>query len=333
MRRALSGLALSAAVAAVVVAGGGTAAGSAPRGFHPETAAAFGARDIWLLGGSTLLRSTDAGRHFVRLRLPRDLRHSSIVFANARDGFASAPGALFSTHDGGESWHQSLAGEKLGFGVGGGYAYAVTRAHGLERSLVSRDAWRLILPLKTGYQAGIAAHGTHVWLVGAPWRKYRDTIRMSTNRGRTFTSRTGPCSAELPGSIESPGGGVLWAVCPTGMMASLSVSTNAGRTFARRSFFEPNGHGRPQLTNDGQVALFGPRAAVLDGGYAPLLRTTDNGRHWRRVQQPGQIRAVRFLRAATSRVGIALVQTRESGPLELWRTADAGRSWHTVPVP
>lgn len=341
MRRLLLGLALAAALAAVVVGRGGTATRTASRGFHPETAAAFGARDIWLLGGSTLLRSTDAGRHFMRLGLPRDLRNRSgavpsITFANSHDGFASARGWLFSTHDGGESWHRSLAGDKLLFAaaVGGGYAYAFTPRHGLERSPVSRDRWRLVLPLRQVYPVGIAARGSRVWLVGPPWHRYMDTIRLSTNRGRTFTSRTGPCFGHLGGRIESPGGGVLWAVCSSGMMADLSVSTTSGRTFAGRSFSENGGHGRPSLTNAGEVAPFTPRIAVLDGGYAPLLRTTDNGKHWRRVRQPERIYALRYLHATTRRVGLALVQTRRSsGPLELWRTTDAGRSWHAIPLP
>jgi hypothetical protein len=140
MRRLLLGLTL-AAVAAAVAAEAGGATGSIPRGFRPDTAAAFGARDVWLLGGKTLLRSTDGGRHFARARLPRHLWSGSgtiprLAFADSHDGYAYAAGWLFSTHDGGESWHRSLAGDELGFTVGGGYAYAFIRRRGLERSPV-----------------------------------------------------------------------------------------------------------------------------------------------------------------------------------------------------
>ncbi|MGH3009189.1 MAG: hypothetical protein ACRDLM_07275 [Gaiellaceae bacterium] len=66
MRRVLLSLGLAAALAVLIAAPSGSATGSIPRGFRPEAAAAFGTRDIWLLGGTTLLRSTDAGRHFTR---------------------------------------------------------------------------------------------------------------------------------------------------------------------------------------------------------------------------------------------------------------------------
>jgi photosystem II stability/assembly factor-like uncharacterized protein len=342
MRRLFLGLALATAVAAVAADAGGSETGSMiPTGFRPEAAAAFGPRDIWLLGGTTLVRSTDAGRHFTRVRLPRHLWNGSgtvptIVFADSHDGYAYGTGWLFSTHDGGRRWHRSLAGDELGFTVGGGYAFAVTRRHGLERSPVARDAWRLVLSLRTVYPIGLAARGSRVWLIGPPWhpRRNLDTIRLSANRGRTFTKRTGPCYSGLGGGLVPAGGDVVWAVCPSGMMAGLALSTNNGRTFSIRSFHDPGGVRQPGLTNAAEVAPFTPRIAILDGGYGPLLRTIDDGKHWKRVRQPGGIEQLYWMDATTHRVGLVLVQTRTaSGSVQLWRTTDAGASWQRVPTP
>jgi hypothetical protein len=338
MRRLLLGLTL-AAVAAAVAAEAGGATGSIPRGFRPDTAAAFGARDVWLLGGKTLLRSTDGGRHFARARLPRHLWSGSgtiprLAFADSHDGYAYAAGWLFSTHDGGESWHRSLAGDELGFTVGGGYAYAFIRRRGLERSPVSRDDWHLVLPLRTVYPVGLAARGSRVWLVGPPSHRRRgvDTIRSSSDRGLTFAERAGPCFAQFDGRLSAAGGGVVWAVCPSGMMAALKVSTNNGRSFSIQSFHDPGGVKRPSLTNGAAIAPSTPRVAVLDGGGdGPLLRTTDDGKRWARVRQPAKINQLFWIDTTSRRVGLALVQV-SSGREQLWRTTDAGASWHVVPL-
>jgi photosystem II stability/assembly factor-like uncharacterized protein len=342
MRRLLLALALAALVAVVAIGPVGSATGSLPHGFHPDTAAAYGTRDIWLLGGTTLLRSTDAGRHFTKARLPQHLWSGrgtvpSLVFANARDGYvySYASGWLFSSHDGGQSWHRSYPGNELGFTVGGGHVFVFMRgSRGLERSLVSRDSWRLVKPLKTVYPIGLAARGSRVWLLGPPWRRpqYSDTIRLSDNHGRTFAKRTGPCEAQFDGRLASVGRGVVWAVCPTGMLAGLWVSTNNGHSFSSRSFHEQGGHGLPILTNAAWVAPASSRVAVLSsGGGGALLRTTDTGHHWSHVPGTAGIQQVFWLGFANARVGAAVVETRGGGS-SLWRTTDAGASWHVVPI-
>ncbi len=328
MRGALPALALAAIVGAFAT---GAATGSIPQRFRADTAAAYGKSDVWLLGGTALLRSSDAGRHFVRVGFPKHLWGArgvvpSLVFADARDGYAYSAHGLFSTHDGGETWRRSLRAEPLGFAVGGGHAFAYEPGRGLERSPVSLDRWRLVLPLRTIYPVGLAAAGSRVWLIGPPWRRHLDTIRLSDDHGRTFVRRPGPCFPELGGRLEAAGRGVIWAVCPSGMMAGLSLSTDDGRSFSVQSFHEPGGESRPSLTNAGEVAPFTPRIAVLDGGSGPVLRTTDEGRHWKPVHQPGRIDQLRWLDATTRRVGWALVASK------LWRTTDAGASWRAVTV-
>lgn len=335
MRRLLIGIALGVALIAVTAASSG--AKSSP--FRPETAASVGTKFIWVLGSDGLLRSTDGGRTFARVSAPpvgSQVTVPSLVFANAEDGFAYVWGTtgLYATHDGGRSWHRAgPVGKVFALAVGGGDVY-LAAGNTLERSPVSRDAWRK-LPLSVSTQRlYLAALGTHVWLLSGPrHRPDYDTIRISSDRGRSFAARKGPCLAELGGRLSPAGGGVVWAVCPTGMMAMLSLSTNGGRSFAIRSFHDPGGTHQPALTNGGEIAPASPRMAVLyGGGNGALHRTTDSGRHWTRVAGTGGLEEVFTLGFSTSRDGIMLATTRSHSRAQLWRTTDGGASWHVVPL-
>jgi len=347
MRIALALASAGAVAAAATVAYGRGAAQGVPRGFHPETAAALGAHDLWVLGeyrcGSTrcqaLVRSTDAGKHFTRAALPPLPSQGALPtlrFANARDGFAYVPfeSPLYATHDGGSSWQRAgPTGHVVAFALGGGEAYVIARRV-LERSRVGGNAWRKATVSVSRLPVSLAARGSNVWFLGPPRRRPDfDTIAISSDRGRTFaTRRTGPCLSELGGTLVPAADGVVWAVCPSGMMAGLALSRNDGRSFSIRSFHDPGGVHRPVLTNGARIAPASPRVAVLSGGGGgPLLRTTDAGRRWSGVPRTGRIQEVFWLAFTTRRVGAAVMQT---GPQteQLWRTTDGGKSWRSVPI-
>jgi hypothetical protein len=348
MRIALA-LALACAVAVVATAAYGRgAAGGIPRGFNPEVAAAVGTGNLWVLGVhrcgqnycNALVRSTDAGKHFRRVGLPSLPSQGSaptLVFASARDGFAYVENAtpLFVTRDGGESWHREGPNRSVtAFATAGGYAYLVAGRHRVERSRVARSAWRRV-PLTTSHRPfSLAARGSDVWFLGPP-RHHPDfdTVALSSNHGLTFTPRKGPCLAELGGTLVPTDGGVVWAVCPSGMMAELALSTNGGRSFpAIRSLHDPGGNRLPAVINSAQIAAASAHVAVLSrGGGGSLLRTVDTGRHWRSVPGTARIREVFWLGFTTSRVGAALVQVN-AGPTQLWRTTDGGATWHPTPI-
>jgi hypothetical protein len=326
-------------MAAVATAAYGRgAAGGVPRGFQPETAAAVGTHDLWVLGDRALLRSTDGGKHFVRVARPPLQSQGTVPtleFANIRDGFAYVwgSGPLYVTHDGGSSWHRAgPEGHVRAFAAGGGDAY-VAVGHVLERSPVGRNAWRRITAFAPRSPVSLAARASDVWFLGQPRRRPDfDTIALSSDRGRTFVARKGPCLSELGGTLVPTAGGVVWAVCPTGMMAGLVLSTDGGHSFSIRSFHDPGGIHRPALTNGARIAAASARVAVLSGGGGgPLLRTTDAGRRWSRVPRTARIREVFWLAFTTRRVGAAVIQT---GPRteQLWRTTDGGATWHSVPI-
>src|SRR5690348_6246653 len=120
-----------------------------------------------------------------------------------------------------------------------------------------------------GYSVSLAADGSRVWLLGTQ-RHHRkndsDEIALSRDRGADFVSRPGPCLEELGGRLAPAGSRVVWAVCPTGMMAKLSLSRNGGRSFPSvLSFHDPVALRQPALTNGAELAPFTSRIAVLYG--------------------------------------------------------------------
>lgn len=347
MRFALA-LAVAGAVAAATSPGSGhDAALRVPRGFSPETAAAVGTKDVWVLGeynrngtgAGGLARSTDGGKHFRRVVAPPTTGPGTvpaIVFANARDGFAyvgyGTP--LYATHDGGHIWRREGPNRHVeAFALAGGYAYLLAGRHRVARSRVGRNAWQKLALRVSHRPFSLAARGSDVWSMGPPGhRPDSDTIELSSDRGRTVTTRRGPCLNELGGTLVPAGSGVVWAVCPTGNMGELLLSKNGGRSFPTvSSVHDPGGLRQPALVNSAAIAAASPRVAVLSrGANGAFLRTTDTGRRWNVVRGTASIRGVFWLGFSTSRVGAAVVQTRSG--TQLWRTTDAGATWHSVRI-
>lgn len=329
-----------------------------PHGFNAGTAAAVGTRDLWVLGDyrcgrsfcSALIRSSDGGRHFRRVAappLPSQGGDPTLVFANARDGYAYtwAQSPLYVTHDGGLSWQRALGRSTIAVAVGGHTVYVVSvdcskagcRRFQLRRSGVSRTAWHtLALPARIGRLTSLAVRGSRLWLLGnTNTLRHFDRLVWSTNGGRTFTVQSGPCFADLGGRLVPAGDGVVWAICPSGMMAALELSTDGGRVFPLdRSFHDPGGLHQPPLTNGAEIAAGSPRDAILyTGAQGPFLHTTDRGLHWTRVRQTARFGQVFWLAFTTRRVGAAIVETRRSGNRgELWRTTNGGTTWQNVPL-
>jgi hypothetical protein len=347
MRFALAlGLAGAVAVVATAAYGRGDARG-VPHGFRPESAAAVGTRDLWVLGAyrcgsnycNALVRSIDAGEHFARVGLPSLPAQGAlptIMFANARDGFAYVEGAtpLFATYDGGENWHRAGPNRSVdAFAAGGGYAYLLAGRHRVERSRLGGNAWRHLALTVSHRPFSLVARGADVWFLGLPrHRPDFDTVARSSDHGRSFTSQRGPCLSELGGKLVPAPGGVVWAVCPTGNMGELALSTNDGRSFPKiRSAHDPGGLRQPGLVNSAQIAPASAHIAVLDrGAGGALLRTTDTGRRWATVPRTARIQQLFWFAFTTRRVGDALVQTRNQ--TQLWRTMDSGATWHPVAI-
>jgi hypothetical protein len=223
------------------------------------------------------------------------------------------------------------------FAVAGGEVYAIFSRNRLERSPVSTGSWHAVkLPVKFRFIVSLTAEARRVWLLGAK-RNVRtgDVTLRSADRGATFAPTRGPCIPELGGTLVPAGGGVVWAVCPSGMMAGLALSTNDGRTFpGDSSFHDPGGLHLPLLTNGAAIVPRSTHAAVLyQGAQGPLYRTTDLGRRWTRVRDTARFGQALWLDFTTSKVGAALFTGRSNeNDASLWRTTDGGATWHLRPI-
>jgi hypothetical protein len=323
-------------VAALVAALG---AHGAARPFQPQWLAPVSASEFWLGGSGTVLHTFDRGRHLSRLPAPP--ASSAVRFANSRDGFAySWHAPLYTTHDGGRSWHRAAPRGVLAFAASGGTAYAVTGRCAedgtcleirLERSPVSRNAW-LSSPMPFAQPQpnfNLAAWHSNVWLFGGSASgRYQltDLLARSTNGGRTFLTRTIECYAELGAELEPVSSRVVWAFCPTGLQGVASRSSDGGATF--KPLHIPRCC--PNSTSLGPVT---ETIAVVsaNAGGSHLLRTTDGGATWRPARTPSNVVDWgSFFFDHSS--GFALASVTRTGRIELLGTADAGASWHRIPI-
>lgn len=321
--------------------------------FSPMSFTAVSEDEFWLLGTYpcssrgrcfTILHTSDGGKSFSRLDAPQ-LPLSGIVpnlrFADSRDGYAyvqGAGGVLYSTHNGGVSWERLSIGTVLSFATGGGNVYLVTghcttqgcSTYRFQRSPVSIDQWTTAEPpIDLGASiVNLSAHGSNVWLlgtVGSEGRMQHDTLARSADGGRTWSTGPGPCFPDLGGNLEPTSSDVVWAICPTGMMAGAWRSTDGGVTF--------NPLKTRGLVNSADLAPASDTVAVLaaNGAAAPLLRTTDGGASWSVVRGTRKAAFWPFVGFTDTSVGAAIVALPDAKTNLLWRTSDGGKTWFDVP--
>jgi photosystem II stability/assembly factor-like uncharacterized protein len=332
-----------------------------PVGFVPQSFTAISDSDYWVLGSvpcpggrcTAIARTTDGGASFSSVRAP-DLQNvgaagaqPNLRFADHDDGWAFVNGdggAFYVTHDGGASWHHVGRRSLIAFATGGGYVYAVTArctpdscsAFRFERAPVSLDAWTTsVMPFPPDSPVlDLSAHGTSVWVLatraGQVGGSRYDVLAHSTDAGKSFTVGDGPCFPGLGGTLAPSSANVLWAVCPTGMMAGAARSIDCGVTFAPL-------HLQNEIPNSTALAPASDESALLiinAGGATPLL-TTDAGAHWTTPRAPVGATAWAWAGFTDAETGAAIVQTRydTAGRVQLqqlWRTTDGGSSWSVV---
>jgi photosystem II stability/assembly factor-like uncharacterized protein len=288
-------------------------------------------------------RTADGGRSFTRVAAPRGLPTEgttpTLRFADARDGFVRVPfswGAFWSTHDGGATWQRLRSPNVVAFTTAGRNVYAVTArcttqtcsgyhfAHGPASAARWRESPLPFVP--DGPVIDVAVRGRTIWLLGTRARMrlpYHDVLARSTDGGRTFVTGDGPCTPGLGGDLEPSSARVVWAVCPTGMMAGASRSTDGGVTFKPLQ--------TPSLVNAARLAPASDQTAVLaaNGAGRPLYRTTDGGATWRPLRLPGNDTVWNDVVFTDARTGTALVQIGERSAA-IWRTTDGGATWSRI---
>jgi photosystem II stability/assembly factor-like uncharacterized protein len=336
------------------------AGGPPPSTFDPISFTAVSASDYWLLGAApcatgecpSIVRTADGGGSFVSLPAPASpiagtAGVTTLRFATLLDGYAfGGPlGPFWDTHDGGEHWSQPGLRGVEAFGIGNGYVFAATSICGtgscpgfaLRRSSIGSDDWTdLALPpaAATAGSVSMTVHGASVWVMVTTSTSTTPSkvIWRSTDSGTSFTSETAPCIPGLGGTAQASSTSVLWAVCPTGMMASSFRSVNGGASWSSIA--------TPEMPNSARIAPAGDTVAVVStGSTGELLRTSDGGTSFVRVRGafPGFWAFLGFTDTSTGS-GLLVLSTQASKtphvPAEqLWRSTDGGVDWHPVTFP
>jgi photosystem II stability/assembly factor-like uncharacterized protein len=340
-----------------------------PSGFDPVSFTAISGSDFWLLGDApcsnpvctSIVRTTDGGAQFVGIPAPAVALEvgesstgiSTLRFADALDAYAYGSGGNFwDTHDGGAHWTQPtfLDGRSLlAFGTGAGYAFALVGSCSAQsgnctgltllRSPVSSDQWSaLALPVTSASgPATMTIHGADLWISVSTGANQPDQLLLAgTSSGAHFTTSASPCFAGLGGSVQATSADVLWAVCPTGMMAEALRSTDGGATWEHLSLgqADPNN----ELENSAILAPTSDSTAVLEpASQGELLRTTDGGSTWKTVSTGTSAGFWSWIGFTDANTGAAL-QTESTPPAnwpwpngpsdeKLWRTSDGGATW------
>lgn len=341
-----------------------------PRQIGPVAASFVSATDGYLLGITlsdcaasaaskiVLRETTDGGLHWTALpapaaswggvapdgngNIPAD-GVTSLLFANARDGWVYGPG-LWATHDGGATWRlvatRGRAVQRMA--VTGGRVLASLESCDpvdvscdgpqtwvAETSPASRDAWQpvpgaaagpvLTAQAGTGYAVSpsVGPPGTDVAMLSGP-----------ADGSARWVSRPLPCQ---PGAIALTAVTtvhLLLACAQLGMHPAttyLYSSPDAGAHWTRFAVLGLyDGASAIRQAPDGTVLL----AGIYDG----VELSRDGGRTWTRpaaVDDSGSVQGGGQLAAdlVTSEDGYAIGWL---GPL--WVTRDAGRTWTQVPV-
>jgi photosystem II stability/assembly factor-like uncharacterized protein len=287
---------------------------------------------------TSLVRTTDGGRSFVGVPAPKaavSVNEASresvreVRFADGTNGWTFGAG-LWATHDGSRTWNRvGLDGDVSDLAAASGRAWLILghctpsqgcSSYDLLTSPVDADHWtRVTTPKPLGGDAAPPALAVQDGAVYLHTFTPDHSIYASHDGGRTFNSHPGPCSPGLGGSLTGTPT-ALWAVCGTGMQADLLRSTDGGAHFAEVP--------HPTVSNGVKLAAANTLTAVI-GDSADLLRTTD-GAHWASVHDAGEGTWL-FIGFTTPTVADAIFQS-PTGPAQLLRTTDSGRTWQPVDI-
>ena len=330
----------------------------APTGsFTPLSVSAVSTNTFWVLGSDTCdtgrclaLRTTsDGGKTFTMLPPPagsdaKGLTATQIRFGSANDGWAygfsnadSSVEVFFQTTDGGKSWSQvtSIPGLVVDLVAANGKAWAVVQLSPHNTTTPrfaiystpygnSAQTWSPVaLPLAD--LGGIAPSivdqdGVVTLLASGPSRTGDRDHVLTAKPGEGFSDHQGPCLQELGGKLSNSHK-AIWAVCPTGMMARLFVSTDRGVTW------QPQ-RGSSGFANSVAVGAIDDQHAIVmtpDG----LQRIGIDGSS-EKVDAPVDGAAgASFIGFTNESTGFAVI-AESDGTSRLLRTTDGGAHWSAV---
>jgi photosystem II stability/assembly factor-like uncharacterized protein len=259
---------------------------------------------------------------------------------------ADAPSdRIWETTDGAAHWRRLTIEDVRAFATANGFLYLITAScrfgvcHGLDlrRAPLGTTTWTSTpLPVAASDSSILlTVHGSGVWISLSPTNGIHPNqiLLRSTDSGATFSTGKSPCARGLGGQLEATSMSVLWAICPTGMLAGALRSTDGGAHWSRLLI----GRG---LSNAARIAPADDSTAVIStGNETQLLRTSDGGATSNEVYPPraGWWTFIGFTDAQTGS-GIRTLPgkspTSHGPPLsDLMKSSDGGASWALVHRP
>ncbi len=282
--------------------------GPVPGGFTPYSATFVSAEQGWVLGSApcgqppctSIVRTRDGGASWrgipapqASLAPPGDERGglTTLRFADPLNGWAAGNG-LYTTHDGGASWHRVALGPTgsviTALGTGGGMVYAslsrCPAAGGTPCSpstvvyaaSVGSDQWSAVSPtLPGGGERGMVVQGAD-WYLPLPGGIYHG------HGNAAPTPLPNPCP-QYPSNPETPAVAVadaehLDAMCASGGAAGsasyqLFGTTDGGQHWTKAGPTHMEASGLFGLADNGRGVLL---VATASGG-SEILRSTDDG--------------------------------------------------------
>src|SRR5579884_3607822 len=333
----------------------------APPAFRPTGVWFIDEAEGWVVGdgcpagGACVLHTRDGGRHWEATGAPptggqtfqdtEDDDVSDIRFADRKNGWAFDRG-LWSTHDGGATWHAAgLGSPVLSLETAGGMVYALVVSCRLRRSdcegparlyeaKVGTDQWRPVLPIDVGSHpnGSLAVGGRSVYLIAVPsaggQQPYKPPVLLARTPGGRWERRPVPAPCTWSVALAAGGPNDLSLACQTAQGAGGSaphkfyVSHDGGKTWTRLWKHWSSYFGHLVVT--------------------PRGRFDADSTDWLRVERPDGSRDDHTFSASGDFsefiVDLAFVTPRQGAAVTasndrrgwLYLTHDAGHSWEPV---
>jgi photosystem II stability/assembly factor-like uncharacterized protein len=278
-----------------------------------------------------------------------------IRFADPEDGWIAAPAPtngslslLWSTHDGGASWHRVAVpggGGVAALEASGGVFQLATMKTGVvqiystpaARTAWARSATRLPLGAGPVPSAELVLQGSAGWLVEND-RTVVAGARLASGRWERWAP---PCrNANGSVSLAASSTTDLVAVCDEGVWGPPGPGTTAQAWLFASD--DAGGHFRAVgqivtshikgVASVGSVAMPPGKPQVVVVGGLGIGATFDGGRTWRTVYSGPPAREVRVVGFITARQGVAIL-TGGARSSALLMTRDGGETWRPVTLP